>query len=154
MVARHWEQYQFLQNIFLGDSVRVIARRIGVEVSMRMTQYTYDCLTRKYTAVSLGTVADGRDARKHLGGIPPRRHGPHVFYEWKRRFQTHGLEGLKDMPPIPKSQPNQTTPKTEAAIVKCSLAHPSWGCVKLSDFLKLQDVSVSSPTVQKNPDPK
>ena len=29
------------------------------------------------------------------------------FYEWKRRFQTHGLEGLKDMPPIPKSQPNQ-----------------------------------------------
>ena len=31
------------------------------------------------------------------------------FYEWKRRFQTHGLEGLKDMTPIPKSQPNQTT---------------------------------------------
>lgn len=71
------------------------------------------------------------------------------FYEWKRRFQTHGLEGLKDMPPIPKSQPNQTTPETEAAIVECSLAHPSWGCVKLSDFLKLQGVSVSSPTVQK-----
>ena len=59
------------------------------------------------------------------------------FYEWKRRFQTHGLEGLKDMAPIPKSQPNQTTPETEAAIVECSLAHPSWGCVKLSDFLKL-----------------
>ena len=31
----------------------------------------------------------------------------------------------------------------------CSLAHPSWGCVKLSDFLKLQGISVSSPTVQK-----
>jgi len=24
------------------------------------------------------------------------------FYEYKRRFQTHGLEGLKDLPPIPK----------------------------------------------------
>ncbi len=71
------------------------------------------------------------------------------FYEWKRRFQTHGLEGLKDMPPIPKSQPNQTTPETEDAILECSLAHPSWGCVKLSDFLKLQGISVSSPTVQK-----
>ena len=70
------------------------------------------------------------------------------FYEWKRRFQTHGLEGLKDMPPIPKSQPNQTTLETEAAIVECSLAHPFWGCVKLSDFLKQQCVSVSSPTVQ------
>ena len=52
-----YAQYRALQNIFLGDSVRVIARRIGVEVSMRMTQYTYDCLTRKYTAMTLGTVA-------------------------------------------------------------------------------------------------
>ena len=71
------------------------------------------------------------------------------FYEWKRRFQTHGLEGLKDMPPIPKSQPNTTTPETEAKILECSLSHPSWGCVKLSDYLKLQGVSVSSPTIQK-----
>jgi len=71
------------------------------------------------------------------------------FYEWKRRFQTHGFEGLKDMPPIPKSQPNQTTPENEAKVLECSLAHPSWGCVKLSDFLKLQGVAVSSPTIQK-----
>jgi len=71
------------------------------------------------------------------------------FYEWKRRFQTHGLEGLKDMPPIPKSQPNQTTPEIEAKILEVSIARPSWGCVKLSDYLKLQGVSVSSPTVQK-----
>ena len=53
-----YAQYGFLQNIFLGDAVRVVARRIGVEVSMRMTQYTYDCLTKKYTSVTLGTVAD------------------------------------------------------------------------------------------------
>ena len=53
-----YQAYKPLQNIFLGDSVRVIAPRIGVEVSMRMTQYTYDCLQRKYTAMTLGTVAD------------------------------------------------------------------------------------------------
>ena len=56
--TEEYRQYGFLQNIFLGDSVRVIARRIGVEVSLRMTQYTYDCLTQKYTAVTLGTAAD------------------------------------------------------------------------------------------------
>lgn len=56
--TEEYRQYGFLQNIFLGDSVRVIAARIGVAVSMRMTQYTYDCLTRKYTSVTLGTVAD------------------------------------------------------------------------------------------------
>lgn len=56
--AEEYRQYAALTNIFLGDSVRVMARRIGVEVSMRMTQYTYDCLTRKYTSVTLGTAAD------------------------------------------------------------------------------------------------
>ena len=56
--AEEYRQYAALTDIFLGDSVRVIARRIDVEVSMRMTQYTYDCLTRKYTSVTLGTAAD------------------------------------------------------------------------------------------------
>lgn len=56
--AEEYKQYAALTDIFLGDSVRVIARRIGVEVSMRMTQYTYDCLTRKYTSVTLGTAAN------------------------------------------------------------------------------------------------
>ena len=56
--AEEYKQYASLTDIFLGDSVRVVARRIGVEVSMRMTQYTYDCLTRKYTSVTLGTAAD------------------------------------------------------------------------------------------------
>ena len=56
--AEEYKQYVALTGIFLGDSVRVVARRIGVEVSMRMTQYTYDCLTKKYTSVTLGTAAD------------------------------------------------------------------------------------------------
>lgn len=56
--AEEYKQYAALMDIFLGDRVRVVARRIGVEVSMRMTQYTYDCLTKKYTSVTLGTAAD------------------------------------------------------------------------------------------------
>ena len=70
------------------------------------------------------------------------------FYELKRRFQAHGLEGLKDLPPIIKSQPNATAPETEAKILEASLEQPSWGCVKLSDSLKIKGVSVSFPTVQ------
>ena len=56
--TEEYREYGFLQNIYLGDAVRVIAPRIGVWVSMRMTQYTYDCLTKKYTSVTLGTAAD------------------------------------------------------------------------------------------------
>ena len=70
------------------------------------------------------------------------------FYEWKRRFQTHGLEGLKDLPPIHKTHPQTTPPEKVEKILKASLEHPHWGCCKLSDWLKLQGISVSSPTIQ------
>ncbi len=32
-------------------------------------------------------------------------------YEYKRRFQTHGMEGVKDLPPVPKSSPLTTPPE-------------------------------------------
>lgn len=71
------------------------------------------------------------------------------FYERKRRFQTHGLDGLIDLPLIPESQPNTTSPENEARVIEESLAHPSWGCVKLSNQLKLKGLSISSPTIRK-----
>ena len=71
------------------------------------------------------------------------------FYEYKRRFQTHGLEGLKDLPPIHKTHPMTTPPEVEAKILEMSLYNPMWGCIRLSNQLKLTGVSVSSPTIQK-----
>lgn len=70
------------------------------------------------------------------------------FYEYKRRFQTHGLAGLKDLPPIPRNHPFTTPPEVVEKIVALSLTNPTWGCVRLSDRLKLEGISVSSPTVQ------
>lgn len=71
------------------------------------------------------------------------------FYEYKRRFQTHGLEGLKDLPPIHHSHPLTTPPEVEAEILSLSLAHPAWGCNRLSDHLALGGVNVSAPTIQR-----
>lgn len=70
------------------------------------------------------------------------------FYEWKRRFQTHGLEGLKDLPPVHKTHPQTTPPEIVQKVLSASMEHPTWGCTRLSDHLKLIGVSVSSPTVQ------
>lgn len=70
------------------------------------------------------------------------------FYEFKKRFQERGMEGLKDLPSIHKSHPFTTPPEVQEQVIALSLEHPKWGCVKLSDLLKLQAVSVSSPTVQ------
>lgn len=70
------------------------------------------------------------------------------FYEYKRRFQTHGLEGLKDLPPIHKTHPWTTPPEVVERVLAMSMDHPTWGCVRLSDMLKLEGVSVSSPTMR------
>ena len=71
------------------------------------------------------------------------------FYEYKRRFQTHGLEGLVDLPPVHKTHPMTTPPETVDKILALSLEHPMWGCVRLSNQLRLAGISVSSPTIQK-----
>jgi len=71
------------------------------------------------------------------------------FYEWKRRFQTHGLEGLKDLPPIHKSHPQAVKPEVEARIIELALAHPSYGCNKLEKLLSLEGPYVSNVTIQK-----
>ena len=70
------------------------------------------------------------------------------FYEYKRRFQTHGLEGLRDLPPILKYHPQTTAPEVAGRILDLSLAHPAWGCNRLSDVMKLEGSYVSAPTIQ------
>jgi len=71
------------------------------------------------------------------------------FYEWKRRFQTHGLEGLKDLPPIHKSHPQTVKPEVQARIVELALAHPSYGCNKIEKLLSFEGPYVSNVTIQK-----
>lgn len=74
------------------------------------------------------------------------------FYEWKRRFQTHGLEGLKDLPPIPKNHPFTTPKAVVEKIKKLSLSHPSKGCKYLEHLLAAEGTRVSSVTIQKHLD--
>jgi len=71
------------------------------------------------------------------------------FYEYRRRFQARGLEGLKDLPPVHKSHPLTTPPEVEERIIALSSKHPSWGCTRLSNRLKHEGTPISSPTVQR-----
>ena len=49
------------------------------------------------------------------------------FYDWKRRFQLQGLDGLKDLPPIARSHPMTTAPEVVARTEELALAHPAYG---------------------------
>jgi transposase InsO family protein len=71
------------------------------------------------------------------------------FYDWKRRFQTHGLDGLKDLPPIAKSHPMTTPPEVVAQIEALALAHPAYGCNRIEALLALAGKRVSAITIQK-----
>ena len=90
-------------------------------------------------AEALGNVAEACRRR----GMTRTR-----FYEYKRRFQTHGLAGLKDLPPVHQTHPRATPPPVVDRPLALSLEHPAWGCCRLSAMLKLEGLSVSSPTVQ------
>lgn len=76
--TEEYKKYDSLQNIYLGDSVWVHAPNVGVDAALRMTAYTFDCLTTQYTDMTLGTVADmpsngtitgGQIANGSIGGI-------------------------------------------------------------------------------------
>ena len=51
-----------------------------------------------------------------------------TFYEYKKRFEQRGLEGLKDLPPIPKSHPFATPPEVVERILEINLEDPARGC--------------------------
>ncbi len=70
------------------------------------------------------------------------------FYEYKRRFQTHGLGGLKDLPPIHQSHPQTTPPEVVDKLLALSLQNPTRGCNWLHDRLQLEGISISAPTIQ------
>jgi transposase InsO family protein len=71
------------------------------------------------------------------------------FYDWKRRFQLQGLEGLKDLPPIAKSHPMTTPPEVVARVEELALAHPAYGCNRIEAMLALEGKRVSAITIQK-----
>ena len=56
--VEEYAQYAALYDLGIGDGVRVISERAGVDTTLRLTEYTYDCLSRRYTSMRLGTVED------------------------------------------------------------------------------------------------
>ena len=71
------------------------------------------------------------------------------FYDWKRRFQLHGLDGLKDLPPIAKSHPMTTPPEVVARLAALALEHPAYGCNRIEALLALEGRRVSAITIQR-----
>ncbi len=57
-------------------------------------------------------------------------------YKWLRRYETAGLEGLREHSRAPLHHPNAVDEQLEDMIVELRGAHPTWGPVKLVDVLE------------------
>ena len=74
--------YAGVSDLALGDSVRVISSAAGVDVAMRLTDYVYDCLAKRYKSVSLGalsaTIASNTLSARQLptGGVTGAKIAP------------------------------------------------------------------------------
>jgi hypothetical protein len=98
----------------------------------------------------LRSISPLRDEFRHIQKHPREREaaGKGEVPRFPDRVEFR-LEGLKDLPTTPHSHPFTTPPEVEEKILEVALEYPRWEYTKVSDYLKLQGVSVSSPAVQK-----
>jgi hypothetical protein len=75
--------------------------------------------------------------------------GWHSCYEWKRRFQTHGFDRLKDLPPIHKSHPPDDAGAAAAADQGSRAGAREASGVGRGAMLALEGIRVSAINVQK-----
>jgi hypothetical protein len=51
-------------------------------------------------------------------------------YEYKKRFEQYGLDGLHNLPPIYRTHPRMTPPEAVDQFVSLSYEQPGWCCQK------------------------
>jgi len=70
------------------------------------------------------------------------------FYDIKKAFEEHGLEGLKEKSRRKPCLKNRVAPEIEDAVVKKTYDYPAYGQVRLSNELRKEGVLISSGGVR------
>lgn len=72
------------------------------------------------------------------------------FYEWKRRFEAEGLDGLSDRSHRPRSSPRRLAAETEHAICSMRADHPHWGPRRIrAELSRRSGIAPAKSTVQR-----
>ena len=58
-----------------------------------------------------------------------------TFQRWKRAYQEMGLEGLRDIPPIPCRRPHRKTDEERKKVLECASIHTHLGFRSLAPYL-------------------
>src|SRR4029453_5005658 len=72
-----------------------------------------------------------------------------LFYEWRRRYQREGLDGLRPRLPGPRVSPVRTAPHIEALVLRVRQER-QYGIPRLRPFLRrCHAISLSPPTIRR-----
>jgi len=58
-----------------------------------------------------------------------------TYQRWKRAYRERGLEGLKDIPPIPHRRPHRKSEEERQKVLECAKAHTQLGPRSLAPYL-------------------
>jgi transposase InsO family protein len=70
------------------------------------------------------------------------------FYDIKKAYEEHGLEGLKEKTRRKPCLKNRVAPETEDAVVKKTYDYPAYGQVRIANELRKEGILVSSGGVR------
>ena len=68
-------------------------------------------------------------------------------YKWLARYEETGVEGLMDRSRAPHSHPQAMTAMVAECCLAVRRAHPSWGPVKVREWLERRDAATEWPAV-------
>ena len=72
-----------------------------------------------------------------------------TFYKWQKCYELDIFNGLSRKKGHPSVHPFKTKPEVATRVLDFSLTNPTLGCSKIAAALMLENIKISSPTVQK-----
>ena len=100
-------------------------------------------INRKLSILELAEYLKNVSEACKINGVS-RQH----FYDIKKAYEAHGLEGLKERTRRKPCLKNRVAPEIEDAVVKKTYDYPAYGQVRLSNELKKEGVLISSGGVR------
>ena len=100
-------------------------------------------INRKLSILELAEYLKNVSQACKINGVS-RQH----FYDIKKAYEEHGLEGLKEKTRRKPCLKNRVSPEIEEAVVKKTYDYPAYGQVRISNELRKEGILVSSGGVR------
>ena len=55
--TEEYKNFAVLESVYLGDTVKIFHEPMNINLSARVVGYEYDCLSSKYTKITIGNVS-------------------------------------------------------------------------------------------------